>query len=212
MEKEILAVRRGELFGKSSRYHFNGFLPLDRDSAAAIEKNIREHGIYGLGKEFENNPEYKQIATYCVLVNSDSRTVFTYRRAGKEKRLKNIWSLGLGGHVRKPKEAKSNPIKYNVEANIQKEVTAYMHLENGLRPVGYINYDDSSVNRDHLGVLYFAETHSPDEIHARSREIARGRFRDMDRIKKMIRHQRVEEWSELVFKLLKDVDFDIREL
>ncbi len=47
----------------------------------------------------EMDPSYKQIIPYIVIQTRDILKTAIYRRKGSEKRLHDLWSMGLGGHI-----------------------------------------------------------------------------------------------------------------
>jgi predicted NUDIX family phosphoesterase len=205
MEKKVLAVRRGNLFGEHGRAYFQGFQREDSKKAGEIKKNIQLHGEYIPKKDLENNPTYKQIATYCVLFNresnmfkDDSGVIFSYKRAGAEARLKDEWSLGVSGHIY---TSAKNVIRSGMLENLSRETNVVMYTE-ALSLMGYINCDDSPINRDHLGVLYFAEVFNVEDIRTRSKDLLRGKFRSQQAIEEMLNRHKFEEWSEIAYEVL----------
>lgn len=196
MDGEVLAVRRGELFGRGG--YFEGYIELAR--ASGLERNIEANGLYLDRELLETNLVFKQIVTYCMLL-SDAGTVFSYRRGGGEPRLKDKWSLGIGGHVHQLDTKPENLIKVNVMKNVEREVGVGTRIM-GLRHLGYINCEDSPVNRDHLGLLFLKEVYDEHEIKANSPDILEGEFRSQAEIEKLMKKHEFEEWSEIAYRVL----------
>jgi len=199
MEKEVLAVRRGELF--KGGCNFEGFKTREVMRKSRIERNIEEYGQFLPREVLENNPEYKQIVVYGVLFNADSQAVFSYRRGATEKRLEGSCSIGIGSHVH-PVDSRAGAIRSNMIQSISRETNAVSHMET-LQLAGYINYEDSAVNRDHFGVLFLAEVFSPRDIVALSPNIRYGKFREINEIQRLMNQHQFEEWSEIAYKILK---------
>lgn len=72
----------------------DGFNPPDEPIADAIECNLKPM----LRCEVEQNPAFKQIIPYIILMSMDGR-IFTTLRLGGDERLKGQHSIGLGGHM-----------------------------------------------------------------------------------------------------------------
>jgi predicted NUDIX family phosphoesterase len=206
MKKEILAVQRGRLFGKRRKGYFTGFKPVESDEDLELEKNMTEHGEYIPRDQLENNPEYKQIVTYCVLFNHDLNAIFSYKRAGSEKRLDDQWSIGIGGHIRQMAKPMDQVIRSNLVDNINREVAAVRYLER-LQLMGYINCDDSPINRDHLGMLFFGEVYGSEEIRTVSPKILRGSFRSPSTVERLMKQHKFEDWSEIAYEVLMREEF-----
>ncbi len=47
----------------------------------------------------ENDPSFKQIIPYIIIQTADLKKTAIYNRQGSEKRLHDLWSLGIGGHI-----------------------------------------------------------------------------------------------------------------
>lgn len=56
------------------------------------------HGEFRPRAQVEEDLSWRQIATYCLVMDG-SRCVFRYPRSGGERRLNGRWSIGVGGHV-----------------------------------------------------------------------------------------------------------------
>jgi predicted NUDIX family phosphoesterase len=114
----------------------------------------------------ETDPSFKQIIPYIVLQTADGKQTAIYRRCGSEKRLHDLWSVGIGGHI--------NPEDTNGQAPSFKDIlVAGMTREldeelvkrpNGQAPCfrGTINEEATDVGSVHLGAVFTLLTETPD--------------------------------------------------
>ena len=62
-------------------------------------KMIVQKGLFRKRNELEDDPSFKQIIPYAVISNKGSFYLFRRRFGQAEKRLRNLFSLGVGGHM-----------------------------------------------------------------------------------------------------------------
>lgn len=117
-------------------------------------------------KEAEEDPKSKQIIPYILLQTADASQTAVYSRKGSEKRLHDLWSVGIGGHI--------NPIdKLEAEADFSQILTSGMEreLDEELirRPpidipefIGIISEDITPVGSVHLGAVFRIKTTAPE--------------------------------------------------
>ncbi len=116
----------------------------------------------------ENDPSLKQIIPYILLQTSDRKKTAVYSRNGSEKRLHDLQSIGIGGHI--------NPVdlKHNTD-NFKQILMSGMHRELEeeleLRPqnelpdfVGIISEDITDVGKVHLGAVFRILTDHPEKF------------------------------------------------
>jgi len=208
MKKEILpnwiyAVPRVELF--SGGRGFNGFKSITevRDLRLGFEKNIVNYGDFYSPEELEHNRAYKQVIPYCALLDVDKKTIFSYKRGKGEPRLEGKWSIGIGGHIHPIKIAEpENLLKASLIRRVSQEVDVGMRVM-GLRPLGYINCEDSEdVDKYHIGILFLKEVYDCHDIKIKSPNLLHGKFRTLDDIQKIMKHQDFEDWSQISYKQL----------
>jgi len=204
MKKEdqlIMAVEKEKLFESN---YFQGFLPSKKiDFLTRILKNYK----YIKRKEAEESPQYKQPIGYIVLKDKKESKIFAYQRAVKnkditEKRLKGMWSFGIGGHIDKTDDKEKDPIKASVLREIDEEVKIKGGIVE-LKLIGYINDDSNSVGRVHFGLLYLAKTKG--DIIPTAPEIKEGELREIKEIREIVKNRdyEMEEWSKIVLKNIK---------
>ncbi|HLD48830.1 MAG TPA: NUDIX domain-containing protein [archaeon] len=145
-DEKILVVERAKLLEK----HFEGFMPIEGNEN--LLKIINEHGQFVPRSLVENDSSLKQIIPYIVFINNNK--VFLMKRIAGEKRLHNLYTIGVGGHV--------NDLDGSLEAGMKREIDEEVEAEiKKIAPHGFINLEATPVDKVHFGVLYIAEA---DEI------------------------------------------------
>lgn len=151
----------------------------------------------------ESDPSLKQLIPYMVLVRPLSGEVFCYRRhsSGRENRLHERWSIGVGGHV-EPQDGNRDHITredYYAGAlrELKEEVGLTLNRNVLAGSVAALLYDDSDdVGKVHFGVVHLLFTSLP--LTCGDQALADGRWVHPQ---KLIRSGvRLENWSDLVIE------------
>jgi predicted NUDIX family phosphoesterase len=107
--------------------------------------------------EAENDPSEKQVIPYALFLYRDS--IFAYRRGkrGSESRLRELYSVGVGGHIDWMKDVslfKKDHEKY-ADAMLR-EIAEEVNLAPGYTEscVALINDDSNEVGKVHFGVVH----------------------------------------------------------
>ncbi|OFZ53724.1 MAG: phosphoesterase [Bdellovibrionales bacterium RIFOXYB2_FULL_36_6] len=152
-------------------------------------------------KAVEKDTAYKQIIPYIVLQTRDMKKIALYNRQGSEKRLHDLWSIGIGGHI--------NPIDRDEQnASFQQILMAGMERElneelcqrpANERPefIGVISEDITDVGKVHLGAVFRIFTEYPEKYLPGS-ELFQFGWQDMKLLDKLT----MELWSTLALNLL----------
>lgn len=196
---EVLAVKREKLFEGGN--YFEGFMLKDYSKISELENNIRSNQEYFQEWELENRPEYKQIVTYCILFDGDSKKVFSYIRGGKEPRLKDKLSIGIGGHIHRL-ETKGDIIRSNIMRKVEQEVGVGIRVVK-LEQLGYINCEDIPVDKDHFALLFLKEVWGERDIKVKSSDLLEGKFRSQYEIEELMQKHEFEDWSRIAYDELK---------
>ncbi len=108
-------------------------------------------------REAENDPSQKQVIPYALFLHGDA--IFVYRRGkrGSESRLRELYSVGVGGHIDWMKDVslyKKDHEKYT-DAMLR-EITEEVNLAPGYTEscVALINDDSNDVGKVHFGVVH----------------------------------------------------------
>lgn len=115
----------------------------------------------------EEDRQKKQIIPYILLQTADAGMTAAYNRQGSEKRLHDLWSIGIGGHI--------NPGDKTMEADrFENILTNGMHREldeelirrvssDPIEFIGIISEDITPVGSVHLGAVFLIRTQQPEE-------------------------------------------------
>jgi len=146
----------------------------------------------------ETDPGFKQLIPYVVL--RCGTQLFHYRRgkAGTEKRLQSLRSLGIGGHISTEDAAGGEDFyRTGMLRELAEEVAISSPLTE--RFLGFIHDDRTPVGSVHLGVVHLFELESP---YAASREdaLADAGFAPMSELLKL--KDEFETWSQFVLEVL----------
>jgi predicted NUDIX family phosphoesterase len=182
---------------------FVGGFTLKNQGRARDLDNLWAHHCYNNSffvtrRECEGNPQYKQIIPYVVIYRMNK--FFSYKRMGSEKRLFDMYSLGIGGHIN-PCDfgtSFSDTIRNNVYREMGEEISVDLSVLSHLWPNNFFNFprkviylEDKmgAVNSDHLGLLY--TLHWPGEDLRIKDEGTDSKFRTYEDLSSLT----LEDWS-----------------
>ncbi len=132
----------------------DGFNPPDDAIADAIECNLKPM----LRCEAEQNPAFKQIIPYIILMNVDGR-IFTTLRLGGDERLKGQHSIGLGGHMDGGEDMLTALYR-----ELKEEVGLTEADVTDIQLSGYIYSGKTEVDGVHVGAVYLLKTTRSDVV------------------------------------------------
>lgn len=147
----------------------------------------------------EQDPAQKQVIPYILLQTGDREMTAVYSRKGSEKRLHDLWSAGIGGHI--------NPADQNAQTDFKGILLAGMERELDeeliARPqadqtefLGVISEESSPVSAVHLGAVFRIETRTP-EAYEPGPELHRFQWMKTHDLGSLP----LELWSELALEL-----------
>ena len=172
-------------------------------------KTIVRKGVFRERKELENDPSFKQIIPYAVVSNNgpDRRGVlgnlyfYLFRRSSgqTEKRLQNLFSMGVGGHMNPAASVK--PEEQYLVDELKREFFEEVRLSNGcfiedIEFIGFINDESIPVSRVHLGLLYNIRVSSKD-IHVYETDKMTAEWVEKSRLAEF--YEGMETWTRIVF-------------
>ncbi len=206
MKKEdqlIMAVKREILF---QDHYFEGFSSL---STKNFKKVILDNFEYKRRGDLETNEEYKQPITYIVLLN-ESGELFSYKRSVKdenytEKRLRGMWSCGLGGHVDlEDNKKEEDPIISSAKRELTEEVLINGELLE-LKEIGYINDDSQAVERVHFGIVFLARIKGI--VVKNDNEIMEMKMKKKEKLLDLLRDDdyQIEKWSRIIIENIDNI-------
>src|ERR1700732_5004365 len=91
--EEVLVVPREEIFPDGA---WHGFIDTEPERYLSIIAERRQFRPRG---EVENDPEFQQIIPYVVFRHDDRYFLPRRLKQSSEKRLRHLYSLGIGGHI-----------------------------------------------------------------------------------------------------------------
>ena len=135
----------------------------------------------------------KQIIPYIVnivILDSEEDYVFGYIRDGNEDRLTGKWSFGFGGYVNEADLNIGSAILRELSEELNDNVNYY-----SIVPSGYINLDNTPVNRVHFGIVCKAiAKRAKKDIRLKGSENKSGMWLNVDDLNSM----QFEDWSEII--------------
>lgn len=185
----ILVVKRSTLFPSGAWQGLE-----DKDCTEFLDLIHKE-------KEFlprsimETDPAYKQIIPYLVFTHNDKLFLMQRQAKASEQRLKNKFSLGIGGHIRE-EDMESKSIIDWARREFDEEVDFSGSYT--VKPLGILNDDSNSVGEVHLGFVFLLQGDSSD-IQVKS-ELKSGELLSLEEC--AMQYHNMENWSQIVFDYL----------
>ena len=102
----------------------------------------------------ENDFTHKQLIPYAILLNKQGE-MFCYQRHGSEKRLADIYSVGIGGHVNDHDDGET--ISQHLVNGLRREFKEEVGIEvseSQFELAGMINEEKTEVGHCHTGVVF----------------------------------------------------------
>jgi len=193
--EDVLVVPRSSLFQGDEWVGFR-----DADLEGLLGR-VRSHYRFRPRKEVEEDPTEPQIIPYVVFRHLD-RYFLTHRlRRSSERRLRHLYSLGVGGHINPEDVAgAADPIDAGLRREWEEEVVYTGGFE--YRLIGAINDQTTPVGRAHVGLIFLVEGDRP-EISIREVDKLAGTLLPLDAMRSY--YLDMESWSQLIFDYLTQV-------
>ncbi len=192
MDEQIIVVPRKDLFGENDEKAFNGFVPVEN---VDFIPTINESMIVKPRNEVENNPNFKQIIPYSIFEHDGKIFLYKRTKGGGETRLHEKFSIGIGGHIN-PVEGDHLIEGMKREFHEELDYKDYYDYE----IVGFINNDDTDVNKVHFGVVFMLKGSTPN-IEVAEKDKLVGSLETMDIVEE--KKELMEDWSAYVFDNIK---------
>ncbi|MDQ6710856.1 MAG: NUDIX hydrolase [Candidatus Dormibacteraeota bacterium] len=193
--EDVLVVPRSSLFQGDEWVGF-------RDSnLERLLASVRANYRFRPRKEVEEDPSEPQIIPYVVFRHQD-RYFLTHRlRRSSERRLRHLYSLGVGGHINPEDVAgAADPIDAGLRREWEEEVVYEGDI--AYRLIGAINDQTTPVGRVHVGLIFLVEGDRPD-IAIREVDKLAGTLLPLDTMRSY--YLDMESWSQLIFDYLTNV-------
>jgi predicted NUDIX family phosphoesterase len=190
--EEVLVVPREVLFPDGE---WRGF----RDhSLEELVARVRGHYRFKPRREAGQDPGEPQVIPYVVFRHED-RYFLTHRlRRSSERRLRHLYSLGVGGHINPEDVAgAADPIDAGLRREWEEEVTYAGEVR--YQVLGAINDSTTEVGRVHLGLIYLVDG-DRSEISIREVDKLAGALLPLEAMRSY--YLDMESWSQLIFDYL----------
>jgi predicted NUDIX family phosphoesterase len=189
--ERVLCVTREEAFPDGA---WHGFVDRGLDR---VQRVIRERSFFLPRSQVEDDATYQQIIPYVVFRHRDRYLLTRRLKASSEKRLRQLYSLGVGGHINPGDLEGGDPIADGLKREWEEEVS----YEGGYqsRLMGLLNDESSPVSKVHLGVVFLLEGDSP-EIAIRETDKLAGELLRLEEMR--IHYLEMESWSQMVYDRL----------
>lgn len=188
-DEMILVVKRNELFPLVA---WQGLQEVKNDYFLDIVRTKHEFQPRSL---MEQDPTYKQIIPYLIFNYQDTYFLMQRQAKATETRLKNKYSLGIGGHIR-AEDIQGNDIAGWARREFKEEIEYNGTYSVSL--IGILNDDSNPVGQVHIGFVYLLTGDSPD-IKVKE-ELKSGQLTTLDEC--YTRYDDLESWSQIVLEYL----------
>jgi predicted NUDIX family phosphoesterase len=171
----------------------------------ALLDRIRRHSRFEARAGVENDPSLKQVIPYAMVVRGPEVYLLKRRAAQTEARLRNLYSVGVGGHINPPDGEAGDPVEGGLRRELAEEVEFLGPV--GIEPLGYLNDDSNAVGSVHFGLVFLARTSGAVEVA--ERDMMEGRFLPFREALAFL--SGMETWSQLLLQSVRDrADLDAR--
>jgi predicted NUDIX family phosphoesterase len=186
--ERVLCVRREDVFPDGPWDGLSG------DRLETVQRVIRERSFFMPRGDVEEDPCYQQVIPYVVFRHAGRYLLTRRLKASSERRLRDLYSLGIGGHINPPDVDGGDPVTEGMRREWEEEVVYTGAFE--ARPLGLIHEESAPVGRVHLGVVFLVEGDTP-EIAIRETDKLAGQLLTLDEMR--VHYLEMEGWSQLVY-------------
>jgi predicted NUDIX family phosphoesterase len=198
-KESVLCIHRDHL--PQSWIKTKSIVPLD---LTAFIDNCTRGGFEFINRrEAEENRSLKQVIPYILLQTKDLVQTAVYNRRGSEKRLHDLWSLGIGGHIN-PIDQKSQGASFKeilisgMERELDEELIKRPKTDR-IEFCGVISEDVTDVGSVHLGAVFKILTQTP-KSYLPGQELFRFKWTKTKELNQL----NMELWSQLALSLVSD--------
>jgi predicted NUDIX family phosphoesterase len=187
-----MVVPRASLFPDGE---WGGFRDKDLNELLA---RVKANYHFRLRSEVEEDASELQVIPYVVFRYQDGYFLTHRLRRSSERRLRHLYSLGVGGHINpEDVEGAADPIEAGLRREWEEEVVYSGHFS--YRLLGAINDGTTDVGRVHFGLIFLVEGDQP-EISIREVDKLAGALLPLEAMRSY--YLDMESWSQLIFDYL----------
>ena len=188
-DERILVVKRSDLMPNGG---WHGISEVDFENCLKI---ISEKKQFLWRSQMEEDPTYKQIIPYLVFSWQDHYFLMQRKSTASETRLRNKYSLGIGGHIRQEDMTTASIFDW-ARREFHEEVDYQGNLT--IEPIGILNDDTDPVGQVHLGLVLLLRGDSGN-IRVKS-ELKSGKLVKLEECSHLF--DAMENWSKEVLQYL----------
>ena len=196
-DEKVMVVARNDLFGDGV---WHG---IKTENLRKYIKLINSKHKFLLRAQVEEDAKWQQIIPYLIFENGGCFFLMKRKTNHTDRRLSNMYSLGIGGHINEEDIIKSTKsiqgeaqIMSWAKREFKEEIDYKDKYSTGF--VGLINDDSNDVGLVHLGLVIRIRGDS-DKINVRD-EHKLGKMVDLDQMRKY--YKNMESWSQIVYDFL----------
>jgi predicted NUDIX family phosphoesterase len=174
-----------------------GWLGIRRVGEAAVADLIRGHAEFRPRQAMEIDPAWKQLIPYPILRDGPRWFLMRRTRAGRDARLHDRFSIGVGGHV----NPEDGGLDGDLSRALRREWTEELAVDfvPELRFIGLLNDDTTEVGAVHLGLVYACDA-AGRAVSIRETDKLSGGFVETHEVAAVA--DRLETWSRLAFEFI----------
>ncbi len=184
--ENILVVKREKLFPNTA---FQGLVA----TAQPMLEIINQEKEFKPRPQMEEDPNYKQIIPYLLFKYQDRYFLMQRKATSTDQRLKNKYTLGIGGHMRQEDMSEHSTIFDWGNREFHEEIDYTGTLK--ITTLGILNDDSNAVGQVHLGLVLLLEGDCSD-IKIRS-ELKSGQLLTAQEL--LTYYDDMETWSQIIF-------------
>ncbi len=156
--ENVLVVRR-ELFDRLGSFQGLNFEP----GKYLKPILLRGNNLFLSRDQAEQNPAYKQIIPYALIVFENRVLHYVRGKKAGEQRLVAKGSIGIGGHMNEGDESLFALDEQAYRAGVEREVNEEIKIDTPFedRIVALLNDDTTDVGRVHLGIVHVFKLAEP---------------------------------------------------
>nr|WP_321403818.1 phosphoesterase [uncultured Desulfobacter sp.] len=149
----------------------------------------------------EEDRQKKQVIPYILLQTADGGLTAAYNRQGSEKRLHDLWSIGIGGHINPEDSATGTGtfetiLKRGMQRELDEELARRV-AGDPIEFIGIISEDITPVGSVHMGAVFLIKTETP-KGYMPSEELHSFAWHKTSTLSQL----NLELWSELALELI----------